>query len=205
MGGMAAQIPIKNDESANEKAMSMVVIDKEREANAGHDGTWIAHPGLSEIALSAFNKKMPEANQIQRKMEDPNITAKDLLKVPAGEITMTGLRENIKVGIQYVEAWLRGNGCVPLYNLMEDAATAEISRAQIWQWIKNNCKTNSEETINVALFIEVLEEQLIVIKEEIGEDRFTAGKFTLATELFKSMIMSEDFDEFLTLPAYSHI
>ena len=205
MGGMAAQIPIKNDDSANEKAMNMVVLDKEREANAGHDGTWIAHPGLSEIALSAFNKKMPEANQIQRKMENPNITAKDLLKVPTGEITMNGLRENIKVGIQYVEAWLRGNGCVPLYNLMEDAATAEISRAQIWQWIKNSCKTNSGETINVTLFIQVLEEQLIVIKEEIGEDKFSAGKFTLATELFKSMITSEDFDEFLTLPAYSHI
>ena len=205
MGGMAAQIPIKNDDKANQRAMKMVQFDKEREASAGHDGTWIAHPGLSDIALSAFNKEMPGDNQIQRKMENPNITAKDLLKVPSGEITINGLRQNIKIGLQYIEAWLCGNGCVPLYNLMEDAATAEISRAQLWQWIKHECKLASGEKVNSGLSIKILEEELIIIKEEIGENRFKNGKFTLASQLFKSMITSEKFDEFLTLPAYQHI
>jgi len=205
MGGMAAQIPIKNDDKANQRAMKMVQFDKEREASAGHDGTWIAHPGLSDIALSAFNKEMPGDNQIQRKMENPNITAKDLLKVPSGEITINGLRQNIKIGLQYIEAWLCGNGCVPLYNLMEDAATAEISRAQLWQWIKHECKLASGEKVNSGLSIKILEEELITIKEEIGENRFKNGKFTLASQLFKSMITSEKFDEFLTLPAYQHI
>ena len=205
MGGMAAQIPIKNDDKANQRAMKMVQLDKEREASAGHDGTWIAHPGLSDIALSAFNKEMPGDNQIQRKMENPNITAKDLLKVPSGEITINGLRQNIKIGLQYIEAWLCGNGCVPLYNLMEDAATAEISRAQLWQWIKHECKLASGEKVNSGLSIKILEEELIIIKEEIGENRFKNGKFTLASQLFKSMITSEKFDEFLTLPAYQHI
>ena len=205
MGGMAAQIPIKNDDKANQEAMEMVRIDKEREASAGHDGTWIAHPGLSNIALLAFNKEMPGDNQIQRKMEDPNIQAKDLLKVPSGEITINGLRQNIKVGLQYIEAWLCGNGCVPLYNLMEDAATAEISRAQLWQWIKHDSKLSSGEKVDSDFSIKILEEELISIKEEIGKDRFENGKFELAAQLFKSMIIAEKFDEFLTLPAYQHI
>ena len=205
MGGMAAQIPIKNDDKANQEAMKMVQLDKEREASAGHDGTWIAHPGLSDIALSAFNKEMSGDNQIQRKMENPNITAQDLLKVPSGEITINGLRQNIKIGLQYIEAWLSGNGCVPLYNLMEDAATAEISRAQLWQWIKHECKLASGESVDSSLSIKILEEELIEIKEEIGANRFKNGKFTLASQLFKSMITSEKFDDFLTLPAYQHI
>ena len=205
MGGMAAQIPIKNNHKANQEAMKMVQLDKEREASAGHDGTWIAHPGLSDIALSAFNKEMPGDNQIQRKMENPKIAAKDLLRVPSGEITINGLRQNIKIGLQYIEAWLCGNGCVPLYNLMEDAATAEISRAQLWQWIKHGCKLSSGEKIDSALSIKILEEELAAIKDEIGENRFINGKFTLASQLFKSMITSETFDEFLTLPAYQYI
>ena len=205
MGGMAAQIPIKNDDKANQRAMKMVQLDKEREASAGHDGTWIAHPGLSDIALSAFNKEMPNDNQIQRKMEAPNITAEDLLKVPNGNITINGLRQNIKVGLQYIEAWLCGNGCVPLYNLMEDAATAEISRAQLWQWIRHDCKLSSGETINSNYCIKILDEELVAIKEEVGDKRFSSGKFALASKLFKSMITSEKFDEFLTLPAYQHI
>ena len=205
MGGMAAQIPIKNNQQENQKAMDLVRIDKEREAMVGHDGTWIAHPGLAEIALSAFSKQMPDANQINRKMEDPNITAEDLLKVPNGKITLHGLRHNIKVGLQYIEAWLHGNGCVPLYNLMEDAATAEISRAQLWQWIKHGCKLDSGEEINSNYFMLILEEELETIEKEVGEKRFNDGKFQLATEIFKSMIISENFDEFLTLPAYKHI
>ena len=138
-------------------------------------------------------------------MENPNITAQDLLKVPNGEITINGLRQNIKIGLQYIEAWLSGNGCVPLYNLMEDAATAEISRAQLWQWIKHECKLDSGESVDSGLSIKILEEELIEIKEEIGANRFKNGKFTLASQLFKSMITSEKFDEFLTLPAYQHI
>ena len=205
MGGMAAQIPIKNDNKANLEAMKMVQLDKEREASFGHDGTWIAHPGLSDIALSAFDKEMPGDNQIQRKMKNPNIIAEDLLKVPNGAITINGLRQNIKIGLQYLEAWLRGNGCVPLYNLMEDAATAEISRAQLWQWIRHDCKLSSGEKVDCSFSIKILEEELITIRQEIGEDRFENGEFTLASQLFKSMITSEKFDEFLTLPAYQYI
>ena len=205
MGGMAAQIPIKNNQDENERAMNLVRVDKEREAVAGHDGTWIAHPGLGEIALSAFNKEMPNQNQISKKIKNPNITAQDLLKVPSGKITIDGLRHNIKVGLQYVEAWLRGNGCVPLYNLMEDAATAEISRAQLWQWIKHGFMLDTGKKISSSYFIMIFEEELNKIEKEIGEERFNNGKFKLASEIFKSMIISENFDEFLTLPAYKYI
>ena len=205
MGGMAAQIPIKNDIDANQKAMEIVMHDKEREAMAGHDGTWIAHPGLSDIALDAFNKQMPEENQIHKKMNNPNIASKDLLKIPSGNISLSGFRQNIKVGIQYVEAWLCGNGCVPLYNLMEDAATAEISRAQLWQWIKHESKLDSGEKITTELFVKILDKALISIREEIGDDRFLEGRFELAKKLFKDMIISENFDEFLTIPAYEYI
>ncbi len=203
MGGMAAQIPIKNDESANSIAMNKVREDKKREADSGHDGTWIAHPGLAPIALDAFSI-MKDANQIDMILENPNIKQADLLKVPSGEITHCGIRENIKVGIQYVEAWLRGNGCVPLYNLMEDAATAEISRAQLWQWLHNNVKIDGEEFTQNQFDIFV-EDECIKIKEEIGEDQFNNGKFELATGLFSTMIKKDEFDEFLTLPAYEFI
>ena len=205
MGGMAAQIPIKNDQDANELAMTKVKKDKEREANAGHDGTWIAHPGLSSIALNAFNEVMPDDNQIDKENIDPNITSKDLLKVPSGQITENGLRENIKIGIQYVEAWLRGNGCVPLYHLMEDAATAEISRAQLWQWIKNSASLNDGRKISNDMFLKILDQELESIKQVIGEEKFDSGKFELAKKLFSEMIQKEDFDEFLTLPAYQFI
>src|SRR5262249_11509803 len=135
MGGMAAQIPIKNDPAANGAALAKVLADKEREAGDGHDGTWVAHPGLVPVALPAFHKHMPHQNQTAGQRDDVNVTAADLLKVPSGTITEEGVRTNLRVGIQYLEAWLGGNGCVPLYNLMEDAATAEISRSQIWQWL----------------------------------------------------------------------
>jgi len=204
MGGMAAQIPIKNNDTANTLAMNKVREDKKREAVAGHDGTWIAHPGLSSIALDAFNTVMPNDNQIDMELIDPQIKKEDLLKVPKGKITEQGFRDNIKVGIQYVEAWLNGNGCVPLYHLMEDAATAEISRSQLWQWIKNKVKINDEE-ITKEFFDIILKEELGSIKNEIGNDRYNNGKFDLAANLFKDMILKDDFDEFLTLPAYKYI
>ena len=205
MGGMAAQIPIKNDVDANEKAMAKVKEDKEREAHAGHDGTWVAHPGLSPIALEAFNNIMPEANQLQNLREDVNVTAEDLLQVPKGDITEKGVRENIRVGVQYVEAWLRGNGCVPLYNLMEDAATAEISRAQLWQWIKHEASLINGEKITAEIFVLWLAEEMNVIKAEIGVNRFENGKFIKASSLFSEMIKKNDFDEFLTIPAYEQL
>ena len=204
MGGMAAQIPIKNDENANSEAMNKVKVDKEREANSGHDGTWIAHPGLAPIALEAF-KAMDTPNQIDNKISNPDISQFDLLKVPSGKITESGVRENIKVGIQYVEAWLRGNGCVPLYNLMEDAATAEISRAQLWQWLKNKVMLDDKKEFTVDLFKSILVEECQKIKDEIGQNLYSNGKFDLAVELFSNMITSSEFDEFLTLPAYKYI
>jgi len=205
MGGMAAQIPIKNDEEANSIAMNKVREDKKREATAGHDGTWVAHPGLVPIALDAFDTIMPNNNQINATLENPMIMQEDLLKVPTGTITEQGFRDNIKVGIQYVEAWLNGNGCVPLYHLMEDAATAEISRSQLWQWIKNEVSMENGSKITEELFNIILKEELDAIKLEIGDNRFSNGKFDLASNLFKDMILKNDFDEFLTLPAYKYI
>ena len=204
MGGMAAQIPIKNDKNANMEAMNKVKLDKEREANSGHDGTWIAHPGLAPIALDAF-KIMETSNQINKEIDDPQISKMDLLKVPNGVITEDGVRENIKVGIQYVEAWLRGNGCVPLYNLMEDAATAEISRAQLWQWLNNNVNLDGNKKLTIDLFDEILIEECEKIKNEIGQESYANGKFDLAISLFSNMIKKDEFDEFLTLPAYKYI
>ena len=205
MGGMAAQIPIKDNPMSNKKALSIVQDDKKREAQAGHDGTWIAHPGLAPIALDAFNKVMPGANQLHYFREDVNVIANDLLRVPTGDITESGIRLNIRVGIQYVEAWLLGNGCVPLYHLMEDAATAEISRAQLWQWIHHKAKLSDGRLLNVNLFTKWMEEELDVILSEIGEKRFSNGKFLKASSLFSEMIIKDEFDEFLTLPAYNYL
>ena len=205
MGGMAAQIPIKDDPIANEEALGKVQDDKEREARAGHDGTWIAHPGLAPIAMDAFNSVMPESNQIHNMRNEVEVTADDLLVVPSGNITESGIRTNIRVGIQYIEAWLRGNGCVPLYHLMEDAATAEISRAQLWQWIHHEAKLDEGNQITDHQFDEWMEEELEVIKSEIGEDRYNAGRFKDASTLFAEMIKKEEFDEFLTLPAYNYL
>ena len=202
MGGMAAQIPIKDDPIANEKALAKVQEDKEREALAGHDGTWIAHPGLASIALDAFNSVMPEENQLKKIRGDVKVTAKDLLKVPKGDITEEGLRDNIRVGIQYIESWLSGNGCVPLYYLMEDAATAEISRAQIWQWLHHKAILNDGREINLELFEKWLSEELILIESDIGSESFSNGLFDDASNLFSEMIKKDVFDEFLTLPAY---
>jgi len=205
MGGMAAQIPIKNDSEANAAAMARVRADKLREAHAGHDGTWIAHPGLAEIALEAFDSVMAGPNQLNVLRADTSVTAADLLQVPEGAITDAGLRQNIRVGVQYVEAWLGGLGCVPLYNLMEDAATAEISRAQIWQWVRHGARTADGHPITVERFDAALRDELQVIAREIGPERYAAGQFDAAAALFGDMIRKPDFDEFLTLPAYERL
>jgi malate synthase len=209
MGGMAAQIPIKNDPAANEAALAKVLADKEREAGDGHDGTWVAHPGLVSVALQAFNRHMPGPNQIARQRDDVSVTAADLLQVPTGTISTEGLQANIRVGVQYLEAWLGGNGCVPLYNLMEDAATAEISRSQIWQWL-HYAPTIAEgalrgREVTAALYEELLGTELQRIENEIGPARFGKGQFDRAAKLFSEMSRNRNFAEFLTLPAYELI
>ena len=202
MGGMAAQIPIRDDPAANEAAMARVRADKLREAHAGHDGTWIAHPGLAAIAREAFDSVMHGANQLAITRADVNVGALDLLKVPEGEITEGGVRACIRVGVQYLEAWLRGNGCVPLYHLMEDAATAEICRAQLWQWLRHGARTNDGQEITVARFDRLMTAELDRIHTEVGAARLSHGVFPTAARLFEQMTKSETFDEFLTLPAY---
>ncbi len=197
MGGMAAQIPIKNDPAANEQALEKVRLDKLREVRAGHDGTWVAHPALVPVAKSVFDEHMPQPNQIDRKREEVNVTAADLLAVPDGEITEQGLRLNIDVGIQYVEAWLRGSGAVPIYNLMEDAATAEISRAQVWQWSHYGAKLTDGRTVTPDLVRATI--------QDIVGPKLAAGKFELAAKLFGDMSTSDEFVEFLTIPAYEYI
>jgi malate synthase len=201
MGGMAAQIPIKNDTAANEAAMAKVRADKEREVSEGHDGTWVAHPGLVAIAKEVFDKGMPEANQIARKRQDVHIGATDLLKVPTGQVTEAGLRSNINVGLGYVESWLRGLGCVPLYNLMEDAATAEISRSQVWQWIRHAAKLADGRTIDRKLAAKILDEELAKLKGSAP----TGNRYDDAAKLFRDMIDAKQFVEFLTLPAYAEL
>jgi malate synthase len=206
MGGMAAQIPIKNDPAANEQALQKVREDKLREVKDGHDGTWVAHPGLVPIAMEVFNEHMPGPNQLHRLREDVQVTAADLLTVPAGPITEQGLRTNVNVGLRYLESWLRGSGCVPIFNLMEDAATCEISRSQIWQWIRHpRGVLDDGRKITVELFREVMDEELAKIREDIGAEAFAAGKFPLAREIFDQVTTSPTFVEFLTLPAYEHL
>jgi len=207
MGGMAAQIPVKNNPRANEDAFTKVRRDKEREAGDGHDGTWVAHPGMVQLATEAFDSLMPHSNQISRQREDVHVGAKDLLDFgPRGPITEQGLRTNVSVGVQYLEAWLRGSGAVPIFNLMEDAATAEISRAQVWQWIRHpDGKLSDGRKVTKELFREVLTEELTKIKEAIGVDRFAKGKFEIARDLFDKMTTDEEFAEFLTLPGYEKL
>jgi len=195
MGGMSAYIPVKTDAAANEKALQKVREDKRREATDGHDGTWVAHPGLVPIAMDEFNRALGERpNQIDLQREDVTVTAEQLLEVPQGTITEEGLRSNIRVGIQYLEAWLGGLGCVPLYNLMEDAATAEISRTQVWQWAHHpRGVLDDGRKITVALVREFIQEEM---------KRFEGGHFPQATKLFDQLIASDTLEEFLTLKAY---
>ena len=202
MGGMAAQIPIRDDARANEAAMGRVRADKLREANAGHDGTWIAHPGLATIARDAFDAVMKGPNQIGVLRQEVSVMPGDLLRVPQGEITEAGLRSCIRVGVQYIEAWLRGSGCVPLYNLMEDAATAEICRAQLWQWLHHEARTSDGAPVTAERFDTLLMAELDRIHNEVGAARLLNGIFPTAVRLFEKMIKQDEFDEFLTLPAY---
>jgi malate synthase len=205
MGGMAAQIPVKGDKAANEAAFAKVRADKEREAGNGHDGTWVAHPDLVPIAMEVFDRMMPEKNQLSKKRDDVHVTQNDLLEVHKGKHTEEGLRENIRVGVQYIEAWLRGRGAVPIYNLMEDAATAEISRAQIWQWLHLKAKLDDGREATPEMFREALRGEMERVKGEVGAKAFDGGRFKEATELFSDMSLSDTFDEFLTLPAYKLI
>jgi malate synthase len=202
MGGMAAQIPIRDNREANEQAMARVRADKLREAHAGHDGTWIAHPGLADLARDAFDAVMKGPNQLSVLRNEVNVRADDLLRVPAGAITEGGLRHCIRVGVQYIEAWLRGSGCVPLYNLMEDAATAEICRAQLWQCLRHGARTEDGAPVTAERFDRLLTEEIDRIHDEVGPVRLLNGVFPTAARLFEQMIKQEQFDEFLTLPAY---
>ncbi|WP_087972649.1 malate synthase A [Oceanobacillus rekensis] len=206
IGGMAAQIPVKNDEAANKAAFDKVRTDKEREVRNGHDGTWVAHPGMVQLVKDIFDKEMPQLNQIDNKREDVAITADDLLEVPEGDITEEGLRTNINVGIQYTAAWLSGSGAVPINNLMEDAATAEISRAQVWQWIrhpKGMLSDGREVTIN--LVEQIMDEEMNKIERQVGTDYYEAGHYKEAIALFTSLIKQDSFTEFLTVPAYGQL
>ncbi len=205
MGGMAAQIPIKTDPQANETAVEKVRQDKIRETKAGHDGTWVAHPGLVEVAMTIFNQDVKGPHQLHAAREDVKVTAKDLLVMPQGEITEKGLRTNVNVGILYLEAWLRGAGCVPLYHLMEDAATAEISRSQIWQWIRHRAKLSDGREVSSDLVKKVMQEELERIRALVGQDPYEKGKFQLASRIFQEMSLCHDFPEFLTLAAYDYL
>lgn len=207
IGGMAAQIPVRNNPAANEEAFAKVRADKEREARDGHDGTWVAHPGLVPVALEVFDREMPVPNQIHTtKQQKITITAQDLLEVPGGTITEEGVRVNINVGIQYVESWLSGRGAAPIHNLMEDAATAEISRAQLWQWIRHPKGVLTDgRKVTVEMYEQFKAEELEKIKQEIGRQAFHDGRFKEAVELFDDLILKDEFTEFLTLPGYDFL
>lgn len=203
IGGMAAQIPVKGNPQANDEAMEKVRKDKLREVRNGHDGTWVAHPGLVKVAMDVFNAEMPTTNQVQRQLNHIQIGASRLLEVPQGPITEHGVRTNINVGIQYLEAWLRGAGAVPIHNLMEDAATAEISRAQLWQWIRHPKGILQDgRKLTVELFDKLMGEELEFIQSEIDPSELPLRKLEQASELFRRMTVSDDFEDFLTIQGY---
>jgi len=206
MGGMAAQIPIKNDPVANEQALSKVRADKEREASDGHDGTWVAHPGLVPIARAIFDRLMPGPNQLHRLRDDVRVTAQDLLSLPKGEITEGGLRNNVSVSLQYMAAWLSGNGCVPINNLMEDAATAEIARAQIWQWIRHPAGVLTDgRKVTAELFRDLLRGEQQRLRAELGQEAYAAGNSDEAAALLDEITTAPEFSTFLTLAAYRRL
>jgi len=206
IGGMAAQIPIKNDPEANARAMAKVRADKERESQDGHDGTWVAHPGLVPLAMEIFDKHMPGPNQLSQLRTDDQVTAADLLQVAKGKITEAGLRDNISIGIQYMASWLSGNGCVPINNLMEDAATAEISRAQVWQWVHHETGILDDgSNVSYGLFKDLLREEMQKIRDQVGNTQFDAGHYRDAAQLLERITGEEEFVDFLTLEAYREI
>jgi malate synthase len=205
MGGMAAQIPIKNDPAANDAALAKVRADKEREAGDGHDGTWVAHPALVPIAMEVFDRLMPTPNNLHRLREDVKVEAADLLQVPPGSITEAGLRNNVSVAIQYMAAWLGGNGCVPIYNLMEDAATAEISRAQLWQWVNHRRSLDDGRPVTLELVRALIAEELARLRAQTGDAAFAAGHYEHAARLIDELTANPEFETFLTLTAYREI
>lgn len=205
IGGMAAQIPIRGDDEANQKAFNKVKKDKLREATNGHDGTWVAHPALISVAREVFDNIMPQDNQIKVSQKNETFSDQDLIELPEGYIDETGIRKNINVGILYLESWLMGTGAAALYHLMEDAATAEISRTQLWLWLKQKQVTKEGNTCTASWFLQLIDEEIKAIKKYVGVERFTKGRFTLAKKLFTEMILAEELDEFLTIKAYNHL
>ncbi len=205
IGGMAAQIPIKNNPEANKAALEKVRVDKEREVKNGHDGTWVAHPDLVEVAMKEFDKHMPTANQFHVTRDDVFITKEDLVELPIGTVTEEGIRKNINVALLYTEAWLRGHGAVALYNLMEDAATAEISRTQVWQWLKNEIVLEDGRKFSRSLYDAIFDNEVEKLIKEFGEENMQNTKFDLAIELFNNLVVNNKFEEFLTLTAYQYI
>jgi len=203
MGGMAAFIPSK-DAERNNQVLSKVKADKELEAHNGHDGTWIAHPGLADTAMDVFNRTLGDnKNQLfVSREDDAPVTAEELLAPCEGERTEAGMRANIRVAVQYIEAWISGNGCVPIYGLMEDAATAEISRTSIWQWIHHQKTLSNGKPVTKSLFRQMLAEELMTIQDELGEHRFSSGRFDDAARLMEQITTSDELIDFLTLPGY---
>jgi len=204
LGGMAAQIPVKGDAAANEAAFARVRADKEREAGNGHDGTWVAHPDLVPVAKQVFDRLMPQPNQLGVRGGEA-ITEHDMLQIHNGVRTEAGLRENIRVGVQYIEAWLGGRGAVPLYNLMEDAATAEICRAQIWQWIRHGAALDDGRAVTGELFKALLSDEMDTLRTALTPAVYDRGHFATAIRLFSQMTLARDFAPFLTLPAYQEL
>ena len=205
IGGMAAQIPIKNNDEANTIAFNKVIADKEREAKNGHDGTWVAHPDLVPIAMKVFDKYMPSKNQIYLKREDVQVTEADLLEVPEGTITEEGIRKNINVSILYLASWLNGQGAAAIHHLMEDAATAEISRSQLWQWLQNKVTLDNGKMLTEKYYHRLAMEEFEKIKNLVGDKNHEKGKYKLAEQLLDILVVNQNFIEFLTLPGYKYI
>ncbi|HZM01116.1 MAG TPA: malate synthase A, partial [Planctomycetota bacterium] len=202
MGGMAAQIPIKDDEAAHRAAIAKVEADKRREVGDGHDGTWVAHPGLVPVARRIFDEGLPGPNQIHRLGDGHTVRAADLLTVPAGAVTEAGLRLNVDVGLRYLAAWLSGTGCVPLDNLMEDAATAEISRTQVWQWIRHGVRLDDGRPVTAELYRSLQAEVLERLRRRLGDEAFDSGRYPAAAGIFERLVTAPALPDFLTLPAY---
>ena len=205
LGGMAAQIPIKRDPALNAQALDKVRQDKLREVRQGHDGTWVAHPALVPLAREVFDAHMKGPHQIAVKREDVRVTARDLLAAPPGAITTDGLRKNLDVALRYLAAWLGGAGCVPIYDLMEDAATAEISRAQVWQWRRHGARLAEGRSVTAALVQQILGELVETLPERVGADRVGLPQFSLAGRILSELTTGAEFAEFLTTVAYEHL
>ncbi len=205
IGGMAAQIPIKNDDEANTIAFNKVIADKEREVKNGHDGTWVAHPDLVSLAMTVFDKYMPTENQIHIKREDVHVTEKDLLEIPKGTITEEGVRKNISISVLYIASWLNGQGAAALHHLMEDAATAEISRSQLWQWLKNEVVLDNQKVLNEKYYHRMAMEEFEKIRKIVGDENHEKQKYRLAEQLLDILVVNDNFIEFLTILGYKYI